>query len=93
MDYIPISLHDTADVVFNPIIMATPNDYNTVYTTPKGTKEQMNALGQEICPIAFDMGLLTRALGIVWSRPVELNGVVPMEAGMHFLMSVFGWNL
>ena len=85
----PDILHDTADVVFNPIIMAPPNDYNTVYTTLKRTKEQMNALGQEICPVTFDMGLLTKALEVVWSRPVELKGVVPMEGGMHFLMSVF----
>ena len=82
-------MHDHADVVFNPIIMATPNDYNTVYTTPKGTKEQMNALGQEICPIKFVMGLLKEPSNIVWSRPVKLNGVGTMEADMHFLMSDF----
>ena len=82
----PDILHDTADVVFNPIIMAPPNDYNTVYTTPKRTKEQMNALGQEICPFTFDMGLLTKALEVVLSRPVELKGVVPIEGGMHFLI-------
>ena len=69
--------------------MAPPNDYNTVYTTLKCTKEQMNALGQDICPITFDMGLLTKALEIVWSRTEELKEVIPMEGGMHFLMSVF----
>ena len=85
----PDILHDTTDVVFNPIIMAPPNDYNTVYTIRKRTKEQMNALGQEICPVTFDIGLLTKALEVVWSRPVELKGVVPIEGGMHVLMSVF----
>ena len=35
------------------------------------------------------MGLLTKALEIVWSRPMELNGVVTMAEGMHFLMSAF----
>ena len=49
----------------------------------------MNALGQDICPITFDMGLLTKALEIVCSRTEELKGVVPMEGRMHFLMSVF----
>lgn len=85
----PDCLHDTAEVAFNPIIMAPPNDYNTVYTTLKRTKEQMSALGQNVCPITFDMGLLTKALEIVWSRTTEFDGVLPMEGGMHFLMSVF----
>ena len=36
------------------------------------------------------MGLLSMALEIVWARPEELSGVVPLEGGMHFLMSVLG---
>ena len=83
-------LSDKADIVFNLIIMSTPNDYNTVYTVLKRTKEQINALGQSVCPIVFDMGLLAKALELVWARPEELSGVVPLEGGMHFLMSLFG---
>ena len=46
-------------------------------------------LGREISHITFHMGLLTKALEIVWARPMELNGVVTMAEGMHFLMSAF----
>ncbi|XP_053373036.1 uncharacterized protein LOC123541526 [Mercenaria mercenaria] len=82
-------LAESSDVVFNPIIMSTPTHYNTVYTTLKRIKEQMNALGQSNCPVFFDMGLLTKALEVVWARQPELSGVIPMEGGMHFLMAVF----
>ena len=85
----PDRLQHPSDIVFNPIIMAPPNDYNTVYTTLKRTKEQINALGQHICPIFFDMGLLSKALEVVWARKQELDGVFPVEGGMHFLMSLF----
>ena len=44
---------------------------------------------QSVCPINFDMGLLTKALEIVWSRTTEFEGVLPMEGSMHLLMSVF----
>jgi len=81
---------DSVDVVFNPIIMAPPNDFNTVYTVLKRTKEQMNALGQQVCPIVFDMGLLSKALEIVCAKPEEFKDVYPLEGGMHFMMSVFG---
>ena len=46
--------------------------YNSVYTVLKRTKEQINALGQSICPIVFDVGLLSRAgetRGTVWCCP------------------------
>lgn len=69
--------------------MATPTDLSTVYTTLKRAKEQMNALGQNTCPIVFDMGLLSKALEIVWAKKDEFEGVVPIEGGMHFLMSCF----
>ena len=83
-------LSDKADIVFNPIIMSTPNDYNTVYPVLKRTKEQINALGQSVCPIVFDMGILAKALEVVLARPEELSGVVPLEGGIHFLVSLFG---
>ncbi|XP_053391138.1 uncharacterized protein LOC128553968 [Mercenaria mercenaria] len=86
----PDSVQEPSEIVYNPIIMAPPNDPNTIYTTLKRTKEQVNALGQSVCPVIFDMGLLTKALEIVWSRPEEFEGVVPIEGGMHFLMSLFG---
>ena len=84
------NLSDTIHVAFNPIILAPPNDYNTVYTTLKRTKEQRNALGQDVCPIVFDMGLLSKALEIVWAKPEEFAGVYPLEGGMHFMMCLFG---
>ena len=45
-------------IIFNHIIMASPTDFSTVFTILKRTKEQLNSLGQRICPIVFDMGLL-----------------------------------
>lgn len=84
------TLCETAEIIFNPIILAPPTDLNTVYTTLVRTKEQMQALGQSVCPIVFDMGLLTKALEITWANPTEFEGVLPMEGGMHFMMSVFG---
>ncbi|KAH3750490.1 hypothetical protein DPMN_185014 [Dreissena polymorpha] len=47
----------------------------------------MNALGQEHAPIIFDMSLLS--MKIVWNKPEELQGVIPLAGGMHFLMSLF----
>ena len=51
-------------------------------------KEAANALGQQYLPLCFDMGLLTKALEIVWAHPTELEGVILVEGGMHLLMSV-----
>ena len=82
-------LTSAATVVFNPILMSSPTDISTVYTTLKRAKEQVNALGQNICPIVFDMGLLSKALEVVWAKPKEFEGVIPLEGGMHFLMSCF----
>jgi len=35
------------------------------------------------------MGLLCKALEVVWAYPVEFEGVYPLEGGMHLLMAVF----
>ena len=35
------------------------------------------------------MGLLTKALEIVWVNTVEFSEVVVLESGMHFLLSEF----
>jgi len=78
-----------SNVAYNPIIMATPTDYSTVYTVLLRLKECMNALGQQYAPVIFDMSLLAKALEIVWSNQDELHGVIPCEGGMHLLMSVF----
>ena len=37
----------------------------------------------------FYMGLLSIVLEIVWSQNDNLKGVIPMEGGMHLLMSIF----
>ncbi|XP_052801704.1 uncharacterized protein LOC128232273 [Mya arenaria] len=78
-----------SNVAFNPIIMATPTDYSTIYTVLLRLKECMNALGQQYAPVIFDMSLLAKALEIVWCNRDELQGVIPCEGGMHLLMSVF----
>jgi len=78
-----------SDVAYNPIIMATPTDYRTVYTVLLRLKECMNALDQQYAPVIFDMSLLAKALEIVWSNQDELHGVIPCEGGMHLLMSVY----
>ena len=69
--------------------MSPPSDMSTVYTTLKRTKDAINALGFDNSPVVFDMGLLTKALEITWSRPQELSGVIPCDGGMHLLMSLF----
>ena len=69
--------------------MAPPTDYSTVYTTLKRVKECVNALDQTHTPVYFDMDLLTKALEITWAKPVDLQGVISCEGGMHFLMEVF----
>ena len=74
-------------VAYNPILMAPPTDHATIYTTLKRNKEITNALGHTFTPVFFDMGLLTKALEITWSRPDELAGVIPCEGGMHLAMS------
>ena len=72
---------------FNPIIMASPTDYATIYTTMMQLKEIVNSLGYQHVPIYFDLSLLSKALDVVWSRPEELNGVIPCMGGMHILIS------
>ncbi|XP_060579912.1 uncharacterized protein LOC132736731 [Ruditapes philippinarum] len=78
-----------SNVAYNPIIMATPTDYSTVYTVLLRLKECMNELGQGYAPVVFDMSLLSKALEIVWCQKEELQGIIPCEGGMHMLMSVF----
>lgn len=73
-------------VSFNPILMATPTDPSTIYTLLLRAKETNAVLGFEHAPVFFDMGLLGKALEIVWSRPEELLGVIPLPGGMHLLM-------
>lgn len=75
-------------VAYNPMIMATPSDLSTVYTTLMRAKESINKLGQTHIPIFFDMGRLPKAPEITWAYPEELEGVIPCEGGMHLLMSV-----
>ena len=77
------------NVAFNPIIMAPPNDHNTIYTTMKRMKEVSSILGQTHTPVIFDMGILIKALEIKWSAKDDFAGVILLEGGMHFLMSVF----
>lgn len=76
--------HDTdpSKIAFNPIIMAPPTDPSTVFTTLLRLKETANTLGQEHIPVFFDMGLLCKALEVTWSKPDELNGVIPCVGGM-----------
>lgn len=80
---------EVSSVAFNPILMAPPTDHRTIYTLLKRIKEAMAELGQSYSPVVFDMGLLTKALEIVWANPVELSGVIPCAGGMHFLIAVF----
>ena len=75
-------------VAYNPILMAPASDISTVYTIMLRLKEAANALGQKYLPLCLDMGLLTKALEIVWAHPTELEGVILVEGGMHLLMSV-----
>ena len=62
------------EIVYNTILLAQPTNYDTVYTALKRSNEQMKAIGQQYTPIVFNMGLLAKALEIVWSRSDELSG-------------------
>jgi hypothetical protein len=42
---------------------------------------------QSACPIVSDMGLLTKAVEIVWARHTEFEGV--LTGGIQFMISVF----
>ena len=64
----------------------TMND--TIYTKLKRNKGQMNALGQQYTPIVFAIGILTKDLGIVWSRSDELSGVIPIS-WLHAFVNVY----
>ena len=35
------------------------------------------------------MGLLSKGLGITWTEPVDIEGIIPCKCGMHLLMAVF----
>ncbi|XP_052278058.1 uncharacterized protein LOC127876693 [Dreissena polymorpha] len=80
---------EASTIAYNPIIMSKPTDYSTIYTTLLRAKEVATSLGQSHIPVVFDMGLLTKALEIDWSQDKKLQGVIPVEGGMHLLMSVF----
>ena len=78
----------TTGVAFNPIIMATPTNYSTVYTTMLRVQEVGKELGFEHIPLFFYMGLLTKALEIQWANPDSLSGVALGDGGMHLIMSL-----
>ena len=69
--------------------MAPPSDYSTLNSTMLRAKECIDALGHEYWPIFFDMGILTRASEITWSKPRDISGAIPCEGGMHLLIYVF----
>ena len=69
--------------------MATPTDYNTVYTTMLRIQEVGNELGFDHIPLFFDMGLLTKALEIQWANPDLLSKLILCDGGMHLIMSLF----
>ena len=75
-------------ISYNPILMAPPTDYKSIFTTLMKNKEIVDDLGHKHLPIFFDMGLLTKALKITWAKPEELAGVYPCEGGMHLFMAV-----
>lgn len=77
-------------ISYNPLIMAPPTDYSTIFTTLLRNKEISNALGHDFTPVVFDMGLLTKALEITWASPDELSGVIPVDGGMHLIFAVLG---
>jgi hypothetical protein len=56
------SHHSVSNISYNPIIMATPTDYNTVYTTILRTKEVVNALGQSYVPTVIDMSFCEKII-------------------------------
>ena len=85
---------DVSQVAFCPILKANPTEPSTIYTILLRLKKSLNLMGQEHVPVCFDMGLLSKALEIVWANPQELKGVIPFDGGMHFFMCVMaaiGW--
>ena len=75
-------------ISYNPILMAPPTDYKSIFTTLMRNKEIVDDLGHKHLPIFFDMGLLTKALEITWAKPEDLAGAYPCEGGMHLFMAV-----
>ena len=69
--------------------MAPPSDYSTIYSTILRAKECIDALVHEYLPISFDMGILTRASEITWSKPRDISGAIACEGGMRLLIYVF----
>ncbi|KAH3746960.1 hypothetical protein DPMN_181380 [Dreissena polymorpha] len=81
--------NSVSTIAYNPIVMSKPTNYSTIYKTLLLAKEVANALGQSHISVVFDMGLLYKALEIVWIQDDDLKGVIPMDGGMHLLMSIF----
>ena len=75
-------------ISYNPILMAPPTDYKSIFTTLMRNKEIVDDLGHKHLPIFFHMGLLTKALEITWAKPKDLAGVYLCEGGMHLFMAV-----
>ena len=78
---------EVSNVAFNPIIMATPTNHSTIYTTMIRSKEVVRRLGYTFVPVCFDLGLLNKALEIQWSRD-DLNELILYDGGMHLIWSV-----
>ena len=72
-------------ISFNPILMAPPTDYSTIYTTLVHSKEIANIHGHISIPAFFDMW--------AWACPDELAGVLPCEGGMHLMIAVMAGKL
>ncbi len=71
------------NVAYNPILMAPPNDYSTVYTIVRRQQEAIHSLGFTHAPAFFDMGLLTKSLEIYWAKQDELSAIIPCQGGAH----------
>ena len=51
-DIVEDNLDQLSEVILNPMLMAPPTDYSTVFTTLKRMEEQMNSLEQTHCQYA-----------------------------------------
>ena len=76
-----------SEIAFNSIIMASPTDYSTIYTSMMQLQEIVNSLGYQHFTIYFDLSYLSKALEVVWSHLDGFNRVIHCMGGM-LLMSV-----
>lgn len=84
--------YEMSEIVYLPIIDAPASDYDTIHTALRIAVQRIQAVGQELCIVTFDLLLFTKARDIVASCGdiSPLKDITIRLEGFHLAMSFLG---